>query len=291
MRIVGVDIGGTSIKLGVFDEQGRAEKVTEYDTDSIRGGRYVLDKIMENISLLGEVDAIGVSTAGQVDRETGVIVKGSVNIPNSTGLQVKNILEERFEVPTSVVNDVHAAALGENHFGVGKALEDFLFVTYGTGVGGAMIQNGQVNYGRDGYSGEIGHMITHADGKRCNCGLHGCYEVYGSTTALVKAAQQHSPSYKNGKVIFDAFHRGDEVIQKIVDKWIHEVTIGLVSLIHIFNPSSIIVGGGIMEQEIFVEKIAERVNTFILPPFRNVEITKATLGNKAGMLGAISLHV
>src|SRR5690625_1829874 len=108
MRIVGVDIGGTAIKLGVCDEQGRAEKVTEYDTDGIRGGRYVLEKIMENISLLGDVDAIGVSTAGQVDRETGVIVKGSVNIPSSTGLQVKNILGGRFEVPTSVVNDVHA---------------------------------------------------------------------------------------------------------------------------------------------------------------------------------------
>lgn len=290
MRIVGVDIGGTSIKLGVFNEKGQEEQIIEYDTNSERGGNYVLDTIIENVATLGDIDAIGISSAGQIDNKRGII-GGSVNIPGATDLRVKEILEAQFQVPVSVENDVNAAALGENHFGVGKDLDDFLFIAYGTGIGGAIIQDGKVAYGRDGYSGEFGHMMTHAGGRRCNCGLYGCYEKYGSTKALVADAKRVSSAYINGKVIFDAYHDGDEMIQAIVHNWLDEVAAGLISLVHIFNPSTLVIGGGVMEQELLMEEISKRVNQQILPPFREVKIVSTTLGNKAGMLGAISLHV
>ena len=290
MRIVGADIGGTSIKLGLFDEVGNAIQMMEYETNSARGGRYVMEQLMEKIAQFKQIDAIGVCTAGQVNRHTGVL-KNAVNIPESNNLPIKAMLEERFLVPVIVENDVNAAALGENHFGVGKNLEDFLFIAYGTGIGGAIIHDRTVLYGKGGFAGEFGHMVTHAGGLLCNCKRTGCYEMYGSTRALIREAKKIAPIYTNGKAIFNAYNEGDQHIQELVSNWVDDIVIGLVSLVHIFNPPSIVVGGGVMEQDMLATMIEERVNAQMIPAFRHVHILQATLGNQAGMLGAISSHV
>src|SRR5690625_5783852 len=133
--------------------------------------------------------AVGVLTAGQSHRDNRVLKKG-VYIPESHYLPIKAMLEERFLVPVIVENDVNAAALGENHFGVGKNLEDFLFIAYGTGIGGAIIHDRTVLYGKGGFAGEFGHMVTHAGGLLCNCKRTGCYEMYGSTRALIREAKK-----------------------------------------------------------------------------------------------------
>lgn len=291
MRIVGVDIGGTSIKLGVVDEKGNFEHSLEYDTESAKGGQYVLEMLIKQIEHLGKIDAIGISTAGQVDRERGMLVAESANIPGTAGLQIKAPLEDHFKIPVEVENDVNAAALGEKFFGVGKNIEDFLFITYGTGVGGAIVIDSEIYYGKNGFAAEFGHMTTHPGGIKCNCGLVGCYERYSSTTALVANAMAIDPTYTNGKIIFEKYHAGDQVIVSLVNDWIKEISIGLSSLIHVFNPSTIIMGGGVMEQDVIVNKISEKVSDYILPAFNDVEIISATLGNKAGMLGAVSLHL
>lgn len=291
MRIAGVDIGGTSIKLGIFNQEGTMLEFIEYDTNSEQGGRSIIQHIIEKIEQFGAVDAIGVSTAGQVDNKRGIIVQGSANIPDTSGLQVKAMLEDHFTIPVAVENDVNAAALGENHFGVGKNLENFLFLTYGTGIGGAIVTDSEIFYGKSGFAGEFGHMITHGSGKQCGCGLLGCYETYASTTALVREAKKINSAYLNGKIIFEKYHDGDEEIKTVVHHWVDEIVIGLSSLIHIFNPPTIVIGGGIMEQEIIVQMISKQVKKNVLGSFSDVDIMKATLGNKAGMLGALSLHL
>lgn len=291
MRVAGVDIGGTSIKLGTFNEKGMLNDFVEYNTESQKGGRYLLQTLIQQIEKLGNVDAIGISTAGQVDREHGVIVQEAANIPNTSGLQIKSTLENHFNVPVAVENDVNAAALGENYFGVGKERSDFLFLTYGTGIGGAIVIDSEVYYGIKGYAAEFGHMITHGNGRKCNCGLKGCYEAYASTSALIRAAQKIDPSYTNGKIVFEKFNQEDEQIKRVIEAWIEEIVLGLTSLIHIFNPATVIIGGGIMEQEILIKMISSQVNETILTSFQKVDIVKASLGNKAGMLGAVSLHV
>lgn len=291
MRIIGIDIGGSTVKLGVFNEFGEAEETATLKTDNVRGAQMIIKDIIDQVMLFGVIDAIGISMPGQIDTENGRVIQGPVNIPNFTGLELRKILTDQFNVPVEIINDVDAAALGEKHFGKRDHMNDYIFVAYGTGIGGSIVQNGRIHNGHNGFSGEFGHMITHVGGRGCNCGQSGCYERYASTNVLVTEAQRISKQYGNGEAVVEAYEQGSNMIQGLVDTWLDEVVAGLVSLIHIFNPGLIVLGGGIMEHKRIVSEVASRIQAQILPSFRDVSIIRSTLGNKAGMLGAVSLHV
>mgnify|MGYP002508132524 CR=1 FL=1 len=167
-------------------------------------------------------------------------------------------LEELFHVPVAVENDVNAAALGEAIYGAGQGHSDFLCLTYGTGVGGAIIRDREIYHGSSFSAGEFGAMVTHGTAKILgNDFFDGCYERYASTTALVNAAAAYDPSITSGKQVFEKLE--DEQIQGILDCWITEIVLGLTTLIHIFNPSCIILGGGIMVQPCILKKIKEKL--------------------------------
>ena len=284
MNILVFDIGGTSIKYGNCINNV-LENVREIPTDAKKGGPHILETLISLAEKEKNFDAIGISTAGQVHAKEGFIIYANQNIPGYTGIQLQKTLEEKFHVPVSVENDVNAAAMGEAIYGAGKDFPDFLMLTYGTGVGGASIVDRKVYYGSSYSASEFGAIITHSDARLSGTDyFDGCYEKYASTTGLVKLAMEYDTSLDNGKKIFSNLH--DENVMKILDRWVDEIMLGLATLIHIYNPSSVILGGGIMEQPLINELINQKKERFIMPSFAHVNIIPALLGNKAGLLGA-----
>lgn len=284
MRIAVVDIGGTCIKSGMWEDH-EIKEVQENNTNAAYGGGHVMHTVLEILKGYQDFQAVGISTAGQVDMEQGTILYANDNIPGYTGTKIREIIENTFHVPTAVLNDVNSAAIGEAAYGVGREQKDFLCLTYGTGVGGAIILNGEI-YTGSGYSaGEFGGIITHPEDRNLKEDMFsGCYERYASTTALVKRVNGYFPELKNGR---DIFAKKDlPEVKKLIDQWIMEIVYGLITLTHIFNPSMIVLGGGIMEQEYVVRQVRDQLAEQIIPSFKNVVIASAQLGNMAGMLGA-----
>lgn len=286
MRIAALDIGGTSIKSGLWDG-ARLTQEREQDTNAKEGGTRLMERAVEILREYEPFEAIGISTAGQVDTVSGSIFYANDNIPGYTGVEVRRILEETFGVPVAVENDVNSAALGEARFGAAMGVRDFLCLTYGTGVGGAIVIDGKVYTGSCWSAGSFGGIVTHPEMVDPEVEYSGCYEKCASTTGLVRRAMEVDASLNSGRAVFAAFER-DEV-RRVVDQWIGEIVTGLVTLIYVFNPAVIVLGGGIMAQPYVLEKVEEQLYPRLSPGFREVKVVRASLGNQAGLLGAVWL--
>lgn len=282
-RIAALDIGGTSIKSGIWCD-GELAEVREWDTNARNGGVYVMDRVKEILRENREFQAIGISTAGQVDSRKGCILYANENIPGYTGMKIREILEHEFAVPVAVENDVNAAALGEARFGAGIGRSNFLCITYGTGIGGAVVINGEVYTGSAFSAGEFGGIIVHPEDRETGSPFSGCYEKYASTAALVRVAKEYDGGLDSGRKIFERL--SEPGVCALVEHWLDEIVYGLITVIHIFNPSCIILGGGVMAQPYIIGRIREKTQCEIMDSFRGVELLTASLGNKAGMLGA-----
>lgn len=283
MKILVFDIGGTFIKYGCCVNHKLTE-IHEVPTEAEKGGPHILEKVISLISGQMDYDAIGISTAGQVNADEGSIIYANSNIPAYTGTEIRKVLEKRFHVPVMAENDVNAAAMGEAVYGAGREKKAFLCLTYGTGIGGAIVQDRMIYHGATFSAAEFGAIVTHAEEK-----IHGkdffdgCYEKYASVTALVQRAMKYEKELTDGRKIFEKLD--DPEVFRIVDEWIDEIMMGLGSLIHIFNPSCVILGGGIMTQPFITDQIRQRISRYVMPNFAHVEILPAMLGNSAGLLG------
>lgn len=277
------DVGGTAIKYALVEGKGRIVSSSEVPTE---GGGPGVVRILSSLSMehAGEVRAIAVSTAGQVDSESGTIIFANEHIPGYTGTKLAEILHSQTGLPVSVENDVKSAAIGEGTFGAGKGRGNYLCLTYGTGVGGALVMDGRLVDGAHHAAGEFGHILLHENGRLCACGLRGCYEAYASTSALVSDALQVDPSLTDGRKIFARLE--DPAVKAVVDAWLHEVALGLGTLVNILDPGTVIVGGGVMSQRYPIERLRRLVPQRVMAVRRDVEILPALLGNKAGLLGA-----
>ena len=274
MRILCFDIGGTFIKYGLCDENFNLLEKDKIPTLAENGGQSIIERVIDIIEQYDSIDRVAVSTAGQVDSENGIVVYSTDNIPYYTGMRVKSLIENKTGIPTFVENDVNSAALGEAHFGAAKGVSDFICLTLGTGIGGAIFLNNKLYKGSASSAGELGHMIIHSGGKQCTCGGEGCYECYASASALIKAVNKVSPVELNAFQIFEKENIEKPEIRSEIDKWIDEIIVGLVNIIYIFNPSMIVLGGGIMNEDYIIELIDRKIYTRLMDNFKNVKIVR-----------------
>lgn len=287
-RIGALDIGGTNIKACLFCD-GIPRDQREIPTMAQEGPVEVLTRAAALLETMGPFEALGVCTTGQVDPMTGVIRYANENMPGYTGTQVKAFFENLFHVPTAVVNDVYAAALGEGAYGSARGETDYICLTYGTGIGGGVVLKGQPYYGAGPSAGVmLGGLITHPEERNPEDAFSGTYERYAATTALVARARKISAELDSGRKIFDALPKS-ETLRAQVDGWLREVALGICALVHAYNVPCVILGGGIMEQPYVFEGAKAMTEHFLVPGFRSIRILPAKLGNMAGLYGAYSL--
>lgn len=313
---IGIDLGGTKIIAGVVNKEtgevvGHAKKHTKKE----KGSDIVIQRVFETVEKaiciagvpINQIDSIGIGAAGQVDRENGVLI-ASPNL-NCFDLELKRILEEHFNMPVKVGNDVEVATLGEMKFGNGVGYNNFLCVFVGTGIGSGIVINGQLMRGANGTAGEIGHMTVDGGGRPCECGAYGCLEAYASRTAIekrIKAELRRGESslitsilkeddYANGTIrsshMKKALEQGDELVLACINEASDYLSSGLSSVINFLNPEAIVLGGGLVDSiDYFYDIIVKKTKKKALPTaVSSLKITKAKLGDFSGVVGAALL--
>lgn len=305
-KYLGIDMGGTAIKYGIVTEEGAVLHTGEYpvafdgyETSMGTTLRKTSRAFLEAQQIeMRALSGIGVSATGQIDVKRGYVAGAGGNIKNWIGTELKGDLETQFGLPVTVINDANCVAIGEQWVGAARNRNNVIVITVGTGVGGGIIQNGQVLLGHQGFAGELGHFSIDRNGRVCSCGNKGCYEQYASMTALIRKVKANGPFEDNpdlkedainGRVIFEEVAKGNKALSALVDEWIMDVVAGMISLVHIFNPELILIGGGVSKQEtLFIAKVRAKVKEQVMENFgKELEIEAATLGNQAGVVGAV----
>ena len=303
----GVDVGGTTVKLGLFDKEGNVLDKWEIPTNKANKGKAILPDIAK--SILAKMDekgikeedlaGIGLGAPGAVD-DNGTLVGGAVNI-GWEPFNIPDAIHAYINVPVKAANDANAAAFGEMWQGGGKGYNNMVAVTLGTGVGGGIIINGRLLSGATGAGGEIGHIhMNDNETEECGCKNKGCLEQYASATGIVRLARRRlaeddKPSVLRGeelsaKAVFDAVKAGDEVAIEIANRFGEYLGKGLAIVAGVVNPEIFVIGGG-------VSKAGDILLSFVEPVFqkyafqqcRGAKFALAKLGNDAGIFGAAGL--
>ncbi|MEE6450402.1 MULTISPECIES: ROK family glucokinase [Bacillaceae] len=310
--IVGVDLGGTSIKLALLTNNGEFIDKWEVPTDKSDSGKHIPktitiaieEKLKQMDKTKEDIAGIGIGAPGSVRLEDGLIFAavnlGWVNFP------LKEILEKESGIPVIVDNDANIAAVGEMWKGAGNGAKDVVMVTLGTGVGGGVIVNGDVAHGISGSAGEIGHITVQLEnGVLCNCGKTGCLETISSATGIARIANEKlqnttketvlkemsNNSPITAKDVFDAYSNGDEVAEEIVNHVMRYLALVLAGVGNTLNPENIIIGGGVSNAgELLLKPLKKYFDEFAFTTVRDsTKLSIAKLGNDAGAIGAAYL--
>ncbi|WP_242144397.1 MULTISPECIES: ROK family protein [unclassified Bacillus cereus group] len=280
---IAVDIGGTQMKYGVVSEAGTVLVHHAVPTEIHLGGEQIVQKVIHlshHLMKLHNISGIGISTAGIVDIHQGIITGGIDHIPNYAGIPIIERLQNILNVPVSIENDVNCAALGEKWKGAGQQRANFIMLTLGTGVGGAIIIDEKLYRGHSFSAGEWGNMRI--EGER--------FEEVASISGLIRLVKQYKGGGQwDGKKIFELYDKKDKEATQAVQKFLQHLAIGISNLAYIFNPQAIIIGGGVTARgDVFLEEVKKEVKEDMNREFyEQCEIEIAQNGNHAGMIGAI----
>ncbi len=309
---VGIDLGGTFIKGGVVDSNGKILAEGKVPTESALGG----EKVVENIANLAKdlvkksgVDSaaivgLGMGVPGMIDSEAGNVIYSNNLDWTNFHIAEKVAALTGFEV--KIANDANVAALGEVKFGAAKAYDDVIMLTLGTGVGGGIVVDGKLVEGNKGAGAELGHSVVEFGGEQCTCGRKGCLEAYASATAIIRDTRRTMEAHKDskmweiggtqqvtGKTAFD-YKDKDVYAKEVVDTYIQKLACGITNFANIFRPQAVLLGGGVCAQGDDLVKplqtlLDEELFAGAMGP--KVEIITAELGNTAGLLGAAALFL
>lgn len=281
---VAIDVGGTSIKYGLVDEFDKILERREMATDAQLGGIHILSKVLgivEGYRKVLPIKGVGISTAGMVNSDTGAIFYASELIPGYAGINYKQEIEARFGIPCEVENDVNCAGLAESVAGAAKGAHSALVLTVGTGIGGCSIVANQVQHGFSFSACEIGYMLV--DGER--------FEGQAATSVLVKRvakAKGDCPEKWNGKRIFQEAKAGDQICCHEITRMVDILGKGIANICYVLNPQIVVLGGGIMAQQDYLEdRLNKALDRYLVESIRkSTSLAFARLQNDAGMLGA-----
>lgn len=318
---IGVDFGGTKVLAGVVDlDTGKVKGVGKKKSDATDGPDELMQRIYDVArkavdkagATMEEMVGICVGIAGQVDTDRGLLV-GTANLSRSVvNLEMAKLLTEELGIPAIIRNDVQIAAAGENAFGAGRDVDDFVVIFVGTGIGGGIVRNGELIKGAAGNAGELGHTTVQADGRICGCGGRGHLEAYASRTGMTRAiwgeirrgrasvltelmpgvdpADPAVPPIKSG-MVRKALDQNDEVVREVIEDGAHYLGLGLANVVNFLNPRRIILGGGVVEaiDEFFDAAERETRKHALAHAGEEIEIVKAGLGDFSGVVGAAVL--
>lgn len=306
---VGIDLGGTNIKAGIVDSEGKMLNKKSIKTNADRPmeeiitdmGKLAVDVINDAGLTNDQVKAIGIGSPGTPDNEAGVLVYSN-NLPFNMA-PMREIIKKVVDLPVYIDNDANCAGMAEAVAGAAKGAKDSVTITLGTGIGAGVIINGRIYSGFNQAGSEFGHTVLVSGGQQCSCGRKGCFEAYGSASALVrmtKEAAEANPDSKlnevieeegkvNAKVAFVAMRRDDKVAAEVVDTYIDYLADGLANAINTFMPEVLVIGGGVCgEGDPLLVPLREKTlsRPYFGPGVKKTRIELAQMGNDAGIVGA-----
>lgn len=305
--VIGVDLGGTKVATALIERSGRVVRRTRFETSGLRTSEEVIDCLVRSVQeVRGElpVSGIGVASPGAVDTRRGIIKNGT-NLPGWVDIPLRDALSDRLGTAVTVVNDANAAAWGEYYAGAGKGSQTMVYVTLSTGIGAGLVLDGRLFLGSTNFAGELGHTVVNPDGPVCSCGRPGCWEAYASGTSIARIGMEAAAGRDSlmadlalregvpfgARHVFEAARLSDAAACETIELVIRYMALGLMNIVHTFNPDCIVIGGGVSKAggELFLPLTA-KTREEVMEPYRDTyRILPATLGDDAGVVGAAAL--
>jgi glucokinase len=306
MPYVGVDLGGTQLRVAVADDRGRLRTVDRRPTEAARGRQHVIDRIVVAVgealeadgTLARRVRALGIGLPGPVDPSAGLVISPA-NLPGFRNVPLNRILTRATGIPSFLHHDAHLAALGEHRRGAGRGASEMIYVTVSTGIGAGLVLRGELYAGAHGIAGEVGHIMVQPDGPLCTCGNRGCVEAIASGTGIARAARElgartpasalHRVETPSAEDVARAARAGDQLANGILETAGTYLGIAMGTLINLFNPQVIVLGGSVLKAGAPLLKPMRRSMTASSwkAARRGLRIVRPALGDDAGLIGAV----
>ncbi len=306
MAFVGIDLGGTQLRVAVADDRGRLRTVVRHPTEAARGRQHVTNRIVAAVAEALKKDgtptrrvrALGIGLPGPVDPAVGIVISPA-NLPGFRNVPLNRLLTRATGIPSYLHHDAHLAALGEHRRGAARGASEMIYVTVSTGIGAGLVLRGELYAGAHGIAGEVGHIVVQRDGPRCTCGNRGCLEAIASGTGIARAARESAPGVPDSALhglehphaadVVRAACAGDELANAILENAGTYLGLAMGTLVNLFNPQLIVLGGSVIKAGNLLLGPMRRSMTASSwqASRRGLRIVRPALGDDAGLIGAV----